>query len=233
MEKIQSLSRVPELENSEDAHVHFAHSPTRCPYCHDSVDLEGERWVACGDCLARHHDDCHRDHGRCASCDSTKKLISEGSAPAIETTLSAEQQAGILLLVQSLALLFGAFFHMDGQVISGLKWTSSVVLVVTVFLSVLAFYKAREEKLQRALFRMGLTNVISLGIGVQLVFALYLWDVGSPNNPHTWAWLSGFLSLYSAIQGLRIQRRAGRRECSELAQDAKKASEPLETVEKA
>lgn len=38
---------------------------TRCPYCHDAFDDYGR---VCAVCLARHHDDCWVEAGRCASC---------------------------------------------------------------------------------------------------------------------------------------------------------------------
>ncbi|MGE0709785.1 MAG: hypothetical protein AB7N76_21810 [Planctomycetota bacterium] len=38
---------------------------TRCPYCHDTFDDYGR---VCAVCLARHHDDCWSEAGRCASC---------------------------------------------------------------------------------------------------------------------------------------------------------------------
>jgi len=44
-----------------------ANSPTRCPFCHDQVDVEA-RWVACRACLARHHPECWGEAGACAGC---------------------------------------------------------------------------------------------------------------------------------------------------------------------
>jgi len=52
---------------------------TRCPYCHESVDVQG-RFVVCGTCLARQHEDCCREHGACASCGSERVLHQEATA---------------------------------------------------------------------------------------------------------------------------------------------------------
>lgn len=39
----------------------------RCPYCHDTLELEAEK-QGCPQCMAWHHADCWREHGQCASC---------------------------------------------------------------------------------------------------------------------------------------------------------------------
>lgn len=227
MEKVQQDIHMKQGETADDLRLHVEQSPTRCPYCHDSIELDGGAWIACGDCLARHHTECQVEHGACASCGSVKKLVSEAVGASAEEMpkSSPGRLAGTILLIQSLALLFGALFHMNGQLISGLQWTTSVVFVATLVISALAFFKVRDETLQRRLFRLGLTNAIYLGIGIQVVFALYLWDIGSPNDPKTWAWLSGILSLYSAIQSHRIQKR-------EEKENVEKAQEPLEQAQK-
>ncbi|MDF1664721.1 MAG: hypothetical protein P1V97_23380, partial [Planctomycetota bacterium] len=182
MEKVQRESLRKPSENSEDSRLHFEQSPTRCPYCHDSIEITAGAWVACGDCLARHHDECHSEHSACASCGSAKKLVSESLREFDEerSTMSGGRLVGMILLIQSLALLFGALFQMNGELISGLQWTTGVVFATTVVISALAFFKVKDEILQRMLFRLGLTNAIYLGIGIQVVFALYLWDIGSP-----------------------------------------------------
>jgi hypothetical protein len=56
----------------EGIRVNVPHSPLRCPYCHEDVHHESEPWLACAACLARHHDDCWRDAGRCGTCGATQ-----------------------------------------------------------------------------------------------------------------------------------------------------------------
>lgn len=43
-------------------------SPTRCPFCHQSLAPEGEEWIACAQCLGRHHTACWAEGGACAAC---------------------------------------------------------------------------------------------------------------------------------------------------------------------
>lgn len=50
--------------------IHAKNSPTRCPYCHESVSLNDEDWYACQSCLGRHHSACWVQHGHCSSCSS-------------------------------------------------------------------------------------------------------------------------------------------------------------------
>ena len=46
----------------------------RCPFCHDDVSVEQNDWVACRDCLARHHSACWEEGAACGSCGSTTAL---------------------------------------------------------------------------------------------------------------------------------------------------------------
>lgn len=52
-------------------------SPVRCPYCHEQVGPEDAGWVACGGCLARHHDACWDEGGACAACGGGRRLVLE------------------------------------------------------------------------------------------------------------------------------------------------------------
>jgi len=55
----------------------------RCPYCHSSVAPEAEDWVACKQCLARHHRACWDEGHRCASCSATTPLVAEAPPRAL------------------------------------------------------------------------------------------------------------------------------------------------------
>jgi hypothetical protein len=50
-------------------------SPVRCPFCHDRIEADGEPWVACSACLARHHPECWTEASSCASCRSASALV--------------------------------------------------------------------------------------------------------------------------------------------------------------
>lgn len=62
----------------------------RCPFCHDDVSVERNDWVACRDCLARHHSACWEENTACASCGSTTAL--EARAKDVKAPLTAKQR---------------------------------------------------------------------------------------------------------------------------------------------
>ena len=49
----------------------------RCPYCHESCRPVGA--VVCQECLGRHHTGCWEEHGACAACGSTRRLVPEAT----------------------------------------------------------------------------------------------------------------------------------------------------------
>lgn len=55
----------------------------RCPFCHEGAEAEGS--VACQGCLARHHEACWNESGRCGSCGSQ-----QGLAPMARPALTVE-----------------------------------------------------------------------------------------------------------------------------------------------
>ena len=57
---------------------HAAASPLRCPFCHDELSTRLDDWVACRECLARHHVACWRDHRACAFC-GRREFVSSAS----------------------------------------------------------------------------------------------------------------------------------------------------------
>jgi hypothetical protein len=54
-------------------------SVVHCPFCKGDLD-DVRRIVACAPCGARHHLECYREHGRCASCSSREKLVHRAAA---------------------------------------------------------------------------------------------------------------------------------------------------------
>lgn len=47
---------------------------SRCPFCHDDVRVATDAWVACEQCLARHHDGCWVEGAGCSSCAAQRAL---------------------------------------------------------------------------------------------------------------------------------------------------------------
>lgn len=70
----------PPREVSPRDDVRVVGSPVRCPFCHEDVAVEGE-WSACSRCLARHHQPCWTEGGRCASCGHDGAVRHGGEAP--------------------------------------------------------------------------------------------------------------------------------------------------------
>lgn len=82
--------------------VQLTNSPSRCPYCHDSLDaLMGIN--ACAGCGARHHRECFSEHGACASCGETRRLVPERMASKVPSLAKSLEQLpeGSLELTQS------------------------------------------------------------------------------------------------------------------------------------
>lgn len=71
-------------------------SSTRCPYCHDELLRRGG-WVACVDCLARHHEACWAEGAGCGTCGGRL-----GAAP--ERT-RGKRRVGPLLALSALGAL--------------------------------------------------------------------------------------------------------------------------------
>lgn len=83
--------------------IQLMNSPSRCPYCHDSLDSLNEI-NACAGCGARHHSECFSDHGACASCGETSRLVPEKRASNEQATLAKSVERlpeGSLELTQS------------------------------------------------------------------------------------------------------------------------------------
>jgi hypothetical protein len=72
LEKPRATERAPDPTVREDVRV--AGSLVRCPYCHSELSPGKSDWVACKDCLARHHVTCWKELGRCSTCGGESSL---------------------------------------------------------------------------------------------------------------------------------------------------------------
>ena len=79
-------------------------SPVRCPYCHADLVLEKPDWVACRECLARHHVACWNETASCANCRSESVLVAS-PAPARGRRSAALGAVVAALLAFPLALV--------------------------------------------------------------------------------------------------------------------------------
>jgi|SRR5579872_3568558 len=48
--------------------MNVAESRLRCPFCHGEIGPRSDDWVACRDCLARHHRACWSELHACSTC---------------------------------------------------------------------------------------------------------------------------------------------------------------------
>lgn len=74
------------MERDRGRELRIEQGPTRCPFCHESVAVETEAWVACERCLARHHPDCWKESKNCASCGETRSLARDAREPSDDVT---------------------------------------------------------------------------------------------------------------------------------------------------
>lgn len=58
----------------EFARQRAAELEARCPFCRDEIQVEALGWTCCSLCLSRHHTECWREHGCCASCGGDQNL---------------------------------------------------------------------------------------------------------------------------------------------------------------
>lgn len=72
-------------------------SPVRCPFCHEGVRVEDADWVACAHCLARHHDACWGEAGRCGACGAGERLARAGRSAQASPPTSSPAGASITL----------------------------------------------------------------------------------------------------------------------------------------
>lgn len=100
--------RAPEPESRDDIVV----SQSRCPYCHDDVPAAAEDGVVCATCLARHHEACWQETGRCASCRHGERLRRESSpaAPRARVGLGLLAALGVTLAAALLFFAGGAWW---------------------------------------------------------------------------------------------------------------------------
>ncbi|MGE0709429.1 MAG: hypothetical protein AB7N76_33895 [Planctomycetota bacterium] len=94
---------LPGVEEPELVKVRGRGAPLRCPFCHEDVDHERERWVACRGCLARHHTACWDEAQGCAECGETRSLAPE--APSAPRVAAQEAQVAAPLEDSELAAL--------------------------------------------------------------------------------------------------------------------------------
>ena len=127
-------------QERERERIHVDGSPTHCPFCKGELE-DLKSIVACAACGARHHEGCHKTHGRCATCGSVELLVpraprqrSRGD-PLPGSKIKVERRDGATVYSWKkrapLDLFFGAVF---------------VVLCITSPIALWIFYKYLEDE---------------------------------------------------------------------------------------
>ena len=81
---------------AERSKLQLKNSPSRCPYCHDSL-TDPLDLIACAACGARHHKECYNEHSSCASCGAQDRLVPEPQSqyPSVEQCLAELPEGSI------------------------------------------------------------------------------------------------------------------------------------------
>ncbi|MCO5169052.1 MAG: hypothetical protein M9894_22140 [Planctomycetes bacterium] len=95
--------RAPEPESRDDVVV----ARNRCPFCHDDVPATASDGVVCAACLARHHEACWGEAGRCAACRHGERLRREPTGARAPTSRRGTLLALTLAASAALLLLGG------------------------------------------------------------------------------------------------------------------------------
>jgi hypothetical protein len=145
---LQNDAAVP-VRDAPAPEVTLAASRIRCPYCHASVAADGDDWVACRSCLARHHQACWRESPRCASCGQGAYLQeSAPSVPPARPWLWRTAAAAAVFTAASVAtlLVFGGAATFTTR-----KWHDAADGLVTAALDERRSLDEREKLVARAL----------------------------------------------------------------------------------
>jgi hypothetical protein len=82
------------VERDRPRELRVEQGPTRCPFCHEGVEVEREAWVACEKCLARHHLACWDEGKRCAACGASAPLKRSDGVDSLRLLTRAFADAG-------------------------------------------------------------------------------------------------------------------------------------------
>jgi hypothetical protein len=103
----------PPIQNTERDDVHVG--TNRCPFCHDDIQVEGQDWVSCRSCQARHHQACWKESGACGSCGEARFLadaVLDREAAAVDTNQPRRRVAVAVALTLAsvfIVLVLGLF----------------------------------------------------------------------------------------------------------------------------
>lgn len=180
-------------------------SPTRCPFCHEGVDTSEKGWVACGGCMARHHEACWDERGACASCRGVRRLVAEERRAATDLEVVALVRQGdharalAELRARGLDERAGrAALDLVGAALTGPRpadvgWTAAAVvyLLQTLALVVCAVLVAIQAD-------VGAFSGLAVMVSAALALGIAAW-LGRGSRP--WLALLAFLNVAATVLG--------------------------------
>lgn len=130
--------------------------PQRCPFCHEAIDLEADKWLACEACLARHHADCWKEHGQCSACQGSSALERPGQAVGgpVEATAGAEKQA-IQVSKETAA-----------PSPEGSAWPLIALILMTFAVSIMYRILVEQQLEQSSALFIGIPTLLALGLAM-------------------------------------------------------------------
>lgn len=96
--------------------VRVAASRTRCPFCHSS--FADDEWVACRECLARHHVACWGENGACATCAATRFIIGDRGVASSRARVIATTIVGASIAALVGTIPFGCLLGMAVETVA-------------------------------------------------------------------------------------------------------------------
>ncbi len=84
--------------------VRVAQSAVRCPWCHEDIEVSERDWVACRECLARHHEHCWAEVAVCSCCGGAETLAPRARSTAPPARRAPEPEADLSGVVMASAV---------------------------------------------------------------------------------------------------------------------------------
>lgn len=163
--------------------VEVGRSPTRCPYCHDSIqEHEFRSAVVCSSCLSRHHQDCWQS--TCASCGSGHRagedlgsLEEKPKSVAYRAWEWSTNTIGVLSLIATLSAM--ALGHADQGWLTAIGFLYLFCIVQAYPLNLVDAYKRkRSDPVDRGIIGWFPLAVAASGIAFSVTTFLYFFTWG-------------------------------------------------------
>ena len=203
---LKTKHAAPTTEVTYDERDDVRVATNRCPFCHESVEKEGDAWVACRSCQARHHRGCWDEAENCSSCGSNERSVLEGlSQPVSRSSLTVGRTlAAAGLGLSLLGALAPAASSDPGQLLKHGGLFSLIACVLGVWLTARSVRELLKADARRAL--LATTGLAFLPLVAGLVGTAWgfagAWEVvaHSPVSPDQEMMLDGGRQAWSSVK---------------------------------